>query len=547
METNIQEYKSIKKIKGGSADFRDLSKTCVCLANAQGGNLIIGIENRKSSPPSNQIITNEELNKVVTRLRSLTFNVGIGNPEIITHEKGGKYIQLVILPSLNAIATTSEGKIYIRIVDKCEPVRSEDIVHLSAQKNSFQWELVKKSITLNEIPDHIKSDFVNAIRLSNKTSSFIKEKNDEEILEYYNLITNGRLTNLGVLWLGNHKQKSYLSYPLTVQYIVYNDMEVKIRKDTWQITDHNPKELLLNIQHTASELQYTFEISDGLFRKKIRHYSEEVIRELLVNAIAHQSYTISGDIFIEVYSDRLKITNPGGLPLGVTVDNILHERIRRNPHLINIMHDLGLMESEGSGYDLIYEKMSRDAKDYPLLYSDYNKFSVTIFSRIIDKDVLAIIDYIDSHFRLSQKEIITLGVIARNKKISSYMLSKTLQLKQEERLRSWVSRLIKLKLVITRGQKNGTSYLINPELIKNSKLNIKPSLFTIEKHRLKALIEEDLNTYEKSNIREIQKRLVDIPTKEIQKTIYEMVDEGVIEHDGGTKFRKYYLAKKKIK
>ena len=207
METNIQEYKSIKKIRGGSADFKDLSKTCVCFANAHGGNLIIGIENGESFSPSNQNVTNEELNNVVTRLRSLTFNVGIGNPEIITHKKGGKYIQLVILPSLNVIATTSEGRIYIRIVDKCEPVRSEDIVHLSAQKNSFQWELVKKSITLSEIPEHIKSDFVNAIRLSNKTSDFIKEKNDEEILEHYNLITNGRLTNLGVLWLGNHKQK----------------------------------------------------------------------------------------------------------------------------------------------------------------------------------------------------------------------------------------------------------------------------------------------------------------------------------------------------
>ncbi|MFH1052256.1 MAG: ATP-binding protein [bacterium] len=547
METTTYEYKSIKKIRGGSADFKDLAKTCVCLANAQGGKLIIGIEDADSVPPSNQKVSNEEMNKIVSRLRSLTFNVGIVNPEIIIHENGGEYILLEIYPSLNTIATTSEGKIYIRIVDKCEPVRSEDIVNLAAQKNSFQWELVLKNFTLQDIPKIRIDDFVNSIRTSDKASDFIRRKSDTELLEYYNLASNGKLTNLGVLWLGDAKKKSRISYPLTVQYIVYNDLEEKIRKEVWQMTDLSPKDLLLEIENHATELKYYFELPDGMFRKKILHYSSEVIRELIVNAFAHKSYTISGDIFIEVYPDRLTITNPGGLPLGITVDNILHERLRRNPHLINIMHDLGLMEGEGSGYDLVYEMLSRDAKDYPMLYSDYNKFSVTIYSRIIDKEVLSIVDYIDGNFELSQKEIITIGVIARYKKILSPELSKILQLRQEERLRSWVSRLIEQKLIITRGQKKGTSYLINPELIAKSKLNIKPSLLTLEEHRLKALIEEDLRTYKKSKIGDIQRRLMDIPLKELRKMIYHMVKDEIVDHDGGTKFRNYFLAKKKIK
>ncbi len=51
-----------------------------------------------------------------------------------------------------------------------------------------------------------------------------------------------------------------------------------------------------------------------LFRKQIRHYHPKLVRELLVNALAHKSYTISSDIMIKVFSDRLEISNPGGLP-----------------------------------------------------------------------------------------------------------------------------------------------------------------------------------------------------------------------------------------
>ena len=88
----------------------------------------------------------------------------------------------------------------------------------------------------------------------------------------------------------------------------------------------------------------------------------KLIRELLVNAFAHKSFTVSSDIMIQVYPDRLEISNPGGLPLGITKDNILHTKHRRNPHFIEILSALELMEGEGSGYDLIYELNSMEAK-----------------------------------------------------------------------------------------------------------------------------------------------------------------------------------------
>lgn len=187
---------------------------------------------------------------------------------------------------------------------------------------------------------------------------------------------------------------------------------------------------------------------DGLFRKKVREYPIEVIRELLVNAIAHKKYTQSGDIFIELYPDRVEITSPGDLPLGVTASNILHERKRRNPHLIKLMSDLGLMEGEGSGYDLVYEKLAMDAKPLPTIESDFNKVKVVVKSGSINIEAVSILDYIDRHFTLKQKEYITLGIIATEKKISTTHLTIKLQLVAEEKVRSWIGSLLSEGIII---------------------------------------------------------------------------------------------------
>jgi ATP-dependent DNA helicase RecG len=468
----------------------------------------------------------------------------IENSNIETHDNGSHFFSITVHPTLKSLATTADGKIYIRVGDQCQPARSEDIVRLASEKDAFQWELQSRNLAINEIPESNIQRFAQEIRYSDRVKQPIKDYADIEILEHYNLISNGKLTNLGVLWLGSASQRSRLSYPLTVQYIVYDKLERKVRKEDWQDYSKNPKDLLLDIEKQAIELTYFDEFPQGLFRNKIRHYDERLIRELLIDAIAHKSYTISGDIFIKVFNDRIEITNPGGLPLGITKDNILHSTHRRNPHLIRILHDLKLMEGEGTGYNLIYEITSRDAKAFPIPISDYNSTSVTQYSKILDETTVLLIDFIDKHYQLSQKEYIVLGIVSRHKKILTTQLSKELQLADEERLRSYVSRLTDLNILITRGIKKGTEYLINPKLMASSKINIKPTLKAIEPHRLKALLEEDLKMYPNSKSSNIQKRIADLPIEDIRKCLAIMVKNGSVEASGIKKSKVYRLAKK---
>ncbi|HIP51426.1 MAG TPA: hypothetical protein EYG94_04980 [Campylobacterales bacterium] len=541
-ENSTIEYKSLKKTVGKS-NLKELAKTCVCLANAQGGYLFIGIEDKDKLPPQEQKIDYEEMNSVIKTLRNLTDGVGLVNPELHTHENGAEYFMIQIYPSKQLIATTSEGKVFMRVGDECVPIKGEELTRLAHEKGAFQWELVLKKITLSQIEVKNIKKFVDEIRASSRVSEFIKEKSDEDIFEYYRLSEEGLLTNLGVLWLGDFKQRSRLNYPITVQYIVYNENEEKVRKVDWHFNQFNPKELLLEIEREAVELTYSFELPNGLFRKEVKHYNKDVVRELLINAFAHKSYTISGDIFISVYSDRLEIQNPGGLPLGVTKDNILHQRQRRNPKLIDTFKAMKLMEGEGSGYDLIYEKLSLDGKRFPEIENDINYVNVTIYSNIIDSEILQILDFLGEHYQLSQNEIIALGVIVREKKISGYDLSQILQLKSDDRLRNWISNLIKKEILVTEGKTKGLMYRINPKILSSMEHDLKPSLKTMEEHILRALIIEDLKAHPKSKIAEIHKRMDDLDLKYLRRVVYKMYDEKILLRDGIRSNMVYFVAK----
>lgn len=539
-EKQTKEFKSVRKIRTGDKGFKELAVTCVAFANAQGGTIYVGIEDEEKEPMPNQSIEEEEINDTVSRLRSLCFNVSVMSSERLTHQNGAHYFEVYVAPSLKSIATTSDGKIYLRVGDKCEPVRNEDLQRLSIEKGAYQWEFLTTRTRLEEVPHENIVRFAEDIRSSKRVKEHVKQMTDIEILEHYNLVDNGVLTNLGVLWLGTAKQRGRISYPITVQYIVYDQLEHKVRKVEWHDHRYNPKNLLLEIEKEAIELEYYYEFPDGLFRKQIRHYHPKVIRELLLNAFAHKSFTISSDIMICVYPDRLEISNPGGLPLGVTVDNLLHQRHRRNPYLITIMSDLGLMEGEGSGYDLIYELNSMEGKHQPIPESSYNEFKVTQYSAIQNVDILPLLDYILKSYELTQKGYITFGAIANETKMMATRLSEYLQLSDADRLRSYVEPLLNMGLVNKRGTGKGTTYYINPKLIANSKANVKTTLKNIEPYTLKALIIEDLRVHPKSLMSEIAERLPDVELKELRNMVYKMVGEE-LNATGGRTYRRYEL------
>ena len=87
-------------------------------------------------------------------------------------------------------------------------------------------------------------------------------------------------------------------------------------------------------------------------RKEVKMFPQQALRELIANALVHQDFLATGaSVMIEMYSDRVEISNPGIPP--ILVDRFIDEYRSRNEHLADLMRRLGICEEKGSGIDKV--------------------------------------------------------------------------------------------------------------------------------------------------------------------------------------------------
>ena len=309
----------------------------------------------------------------------------------------------------------------------------------------------------------------------------------------------------------------------------------------WDDYSLNPKELLSAIL-SLNDWNESLEISDGIFRKNIPNYNKEVIRELVANAMVHRVYTMRGDVFINLYHDRLEIHSPGLLPMGVTPNNIINKSIYRNTHLAKVFYDLLLMEKEGSGYDKVFELLLYNGKPEPIVEEHHDRVVVTIKKNIISKETVRLMSKANEDFDLKQKEIIALGLIAQNNVLSSLALTKKLALRDNDGLKYWIGNLLKYGIILSKGKTKATEYIINPDLLKQLDFKGKTDLKKIESHRLQHLILEDLKIYQPCSIGDIHERIgKEINRKKVKRQLDSMVEDVKIKAVGENRWRTYKI------
>lgn len=298
-------------------NYGEIAQKCVGMANARGGHIYIGIEDDEDLPPVSQKIEDSLIETIHKRIPQTTHNVNIA-PRRVPAANGGEYVDLEVFAS-NSIACTSNGRYFLRVGDENRPLMPDDLSRLMNDKAAFIWETqLSQKVSRTQRDEAKTTQFLAMLRASDRVSEFVKFKNDEEILEHYLLIIGEFLTNLGVLWIGRREDRVTLSYAPAIQFIKYDAQGIKVNKITWDDYFRNPFELIEAVWNEVPDWKEYFEIPDGMFRRKVQHYPEKVIRELLANAIVHRPYTQRGDIFINLYPDRLEFHNPGLFPLGVT-------------------------------------------------------------------------------------------------------------------------------------------------------------------------------------------------------------------------------------
>lgn len=96
------------------------------------------------------------------------------------------------------------------------------------------------------------------------------------------------------------------------------------------------------------------------------------MREALLNAIGHRDYFVTTSIFVEVYSDRLEITNPGGLVKGLNKRDLGKKSLPRNNLLFGLMQRMNLVEKAGTGIKRMQEAMESYKLELPKIEIDKN-------------------------------------------------------------------------------------------------------------------------------------------------------------------------------
>lgn len=541
-ENSLYDKKSLREITGKSADWNEVAKDCVAFSNAQGGVIDYGIEDDADVPPADQKVSENIAINLENKISGKTLNVSV-HAEILTHDNGGQYIRLHIARGTSSASTTS-GKYFIRVSDNSVPLTGDDITRLSAEKGYYRWEDEESKWSWKDADKEKLTALLQYLRTSNRVSDFVKQKEDKELLDYYFLTVeeSDKMTNLGVLFIGTQSQRGRLMNAPVVQCIQFDQYGDKVRKYLIDDFTKNPQEIIEAIWNNVPVWRESNEISDGLFRKEIPAYDEAVIRELTCNALVHRPYTVRGDIFINIYPDRIEVINPGALPLGVTPQNILHKTVKRNEHFANLCYALQMMEREGSGYDKMYEVLLSNGKQIPKVEEGDDYVKAIVERRIISQEAIKVIRCALQMTELRQKQIICLGLIAQHESVSATSLIKLLNLKNRNELSPWLDKLVDCGIVETSGKNRGKEYRVNDSILRQSDYKGITSLKRIEPYRLRELIIEDLKIYECSGVKDIHQRIgIEIPYKKILEQIKTMLADGIIESEGKNRWIKYKL------
>jgi len=540
VEGQLLDQKSLRAVTGKTADWNEIAKDCIAFANATGGRLLLGIEDGQGQPPADQRIPQELPDTLRRKLGERTVNVAV-LPDITTAPNGGQYVELHI-PRSMTVASTTDGRYYLRVADQSKPVTGDDVMRLASERSALPWETqTTLHIPRAEIDIFKRDKLLAALRASDRVKLSVKEKTDDELLDHYQFTQGPYLSNLGVLSLGRQHHRAQLTTAPVIQFIKYDEYGEKVNKLVWDDHILNPMELVEAVWQEVPDFREHYELPDGLYRQNVPAFDEIVVRELLVNALVHRPYTQRGDIFLKLYPDRLEVVNPGPLPLGVSPRNVLHTTVRRNEHLARLFHDLKLMEREGSGFDKIFEVLLSQGRPAPELMEAHDRVQVTVHRRILKPEVIDFIAKADQTYQLTQRERITLGLLAHHDALTARELATSLELLSVEALQPWLKRLLDWQLVRSAGRTQATRYFVDPNLLRSLQFTGETTLKRIEPHRLAALVLEDLQRYPKSAISDIHQRVGgEIHPKQVKRTLEELIERGKVRFAGEKRWRRYW-------
>jgi ATP-dependent DNA helicase RecG len=150
----------------------------------------------------------------------------------------------------------------------------------------------------------------------------------------------------------------------------------------------------------------------GTHREKIPEYPLTVLREAVLNALAHRDYGLVGStVDITIWNDRIEIQSPGPFPGHITLDNMRAEHYSRNRRLMHVLKLFDLVEEYGEGIDRMFQEMEERLMEPPHFAPTGSSVTLTLFNRSVlsidDQAWLSLLGHID--LSPQERRILVLG------------------------------------------------------------------------------------------------------------------------------------------
>jgi ATP-dependent DNA helicase RecG len=449
---------------------RDLIKEVVCLSNRGGnkpGYLIIGVEDDgriTGARPRHElgIIDPSRIQALVANRTRPSLSCRV---EFVSYQK--KTILIIEVPTSRTPVATSEGTYLRRAIGgkgkpECLPFHFHEMQAYQADRGILDYSAL---IVPEASWEHLDPIEFERFRRNIQESRGFGDPNllglpDAELAKALGAVTaNHEIKGIRVLGLLLFGKEQALRQFLPTHEIAFqriSGLQVEVNEFLRYPLLRVMEEMLTRFRARNREE----EIMVGMLRVGVPDYSEQSFREGLANALIHRDYTRQGAVHIQWHDDRIEISNPGGFPEGVRLDNLLVTPPRpRNPLLADAFKRAGLVERTGRGIDTIFYQQLRNGRPIP----SYEKSTETdvILELPGGKANLHFVRLATEESQagrvLSLNALLVLNRMWSDRRITADEAMKLIQ-RSETEGRAVLESLVENGLVESRGERKGRSY-----------------------------------------------------------------------------------------
>lgn len=460
-----------KSLKNFAPKYDELAKDVVAFANKKGGFLFVGIEDKTKEINPEFEYSDSKVFELIRQIQDRT----VPSITIKPHKVNVNGLDVLVLevPFTAQLHRTSKSEYLIRSNDGNRPIETYEMATVQAEKGLIVFDQKTWDLPLacrgndkqgNPIPgwqDIEKTrDLFLRIQREKPQSPYLKN-NSPEFTETLGLIkeVNGKSlpTTTGILFIGNTKALKELPYN-QIKYIRY-----------YEDGTYTPFEYSGNLiemadacfQQLKSETKVK-EFHFGLFREYIEDYPDVVLRELLINAIAHRDYSRQQIIEIRKYHNCLEFESPGHFPQGIDETNFLHKTNPRNPGIMDVLREINYAEKAGSGFDKIFTALLSKGKKLPQPIQTDNSILLRVEADVYSEKLaeLSLLYKQTAKKDIDLEKLIVLNHIYTGQKLTFQQLEQ-LPFVNHYQLRKILAELQEIEFIEATGRTSGVKYIIH--------------------------------------------------------------------------------------